>query len=240
MLRHDKERIVSELAERLKSSQNLLVADYRGLTMPEIDELRSKLLETGARFSVVKNTLTRLAAEQAGIKELLELIDGPTAIAFLDAEADPATAAKILNDTARAHDVLVIRGGLLEGDAVTDVEIQRLATLPPADVLRAQLAGAVLEQLCAQLVDLRHRQPAVVGDEQRLSRAQPLGQLRDQAFFVIFLHLLTSSNDSSPHTGRLAEGGGTSLTDPPREDLCAGAPLPVFCVGPCDEAGTAV
>jgi len=143
MLRQDKERIVSELAERLKSSQNLLVADYRGLTMPEIDELRTKLLETGARFSVVKNTLTRLAAEQAGVKELLDLVDGPTAIAFIDAEGDPAAAAKILNDTARAHDVLVIRGGLLEGDTVSDVEVKRLATLPPADVLRAQLVGAV-------------------------------------------------------------------------------------------------
>ena len=147
MLRQDKERIVSELAERLKNSQNLLVADYRGLSMPEIDELRSKLLETGARFSVVKNTLTRLAAEEAGVKQLLDLIDGPTAIAFIDAEGDPAAAAKILNDTARAHDVLVIRGGLLEGDTVSDVEIKRLATLPPADVVRAQFAGAVAAPL---------------------------------------------------------------------------------------------
>jgi large subunit ribosomal protein L10 len=147
MLRQDKERIVSELAERLKSSQNLLVADYRGLSMPEIDELRSKLLETGARFSVVKNTLTRLAAEEAGVKQLLDLIDGPTAIAFIDPEGDPAAAAKILNDTARAHDVLVIRGGLLEGDTVSDVEIKRLATLPPADVVRAQFAGAVAAPL---------------------------------------------------------------------------------------------
>src|SRR6059058_2801209 len=147
MLRQDKERIVSELAERLKSSQNLLVADYRGLTMPEIDELRTKLLETGPRFSVVKNTLTRLAAEQAGATQLLELIDGPTAIAFIDAEGDPAAAAKVLNDTARAHDVLVIRGGLLEGDTVSDVEVKRLATLPPTDVLRAQLASAVAAPL---------------------------------------------------------------------------------------------
>ena len=147
MLRQDKERIVSELAERLKSSQNLLVADYRGLTMPEIDELRTKLLETGARFSVVKNTLTRLAAEEAGVKELLDLVDGPTAIAFIDADGDPAAAAKILNDTARAHDVLVIRGGLLEGDTVSDVEVKRLATLPPAEVLRAQFAGAVAAPL---------------------------------------------------------------------------------------------
>ncbi len=147
MLRQDKERIVAELAERLRTSQNLLVADYRGLTMSEIDELRTKLLETGARFQVVKNTLTRRAAEEAGISALLDLVEGPTAIAFIDSDGDPATAAKILNDTARANDVLVIKGGLLEGDAVTDVEIQRLATLPPVDVLRAQLAGAVVAPL---------------------------------------------------------------------------------------------
>jgi large subunit ribosomal protein L10 len=147
MLRQDKERIVSELADRLKNSETLLVADYRGLTMSEIDELRTKLLESGARFSVVKNTLTRLAAEEAGVKQLLELIDGPTAIAFIDADGDPAAAATVLNDTARANDVLVIRGGLLEGDAVGDAEIKRLATLPPTDVLRAQLAGAVTAPL---------------------------------------------------------------------------------------------
>src|SRR3954452_23675412 len=147
MLRQEKERIVSELAERLKSSDTLLVADYRGLTMPEIDELRTKLLETGARFSVVKNTLTRLAAEEAGGKPLLELVDGPTAIAFIDADGDPAAAAKILNDTARVHDVLVIRGGLLEGDTVSDVEIKRLATLPPPEVLGPDFAGTVAAPL---------------------------------------------------------------------------------------------
>ena len=147
MLRQDKERIVKELAERLKSSDTLLIADYRGLTMPEIDELRTKLLESGARFSVVKNTLTRLAAEEAGVKPLLELIDGPTAIAFIDADGDPAAAAKILNDTARTNDVLVIRGGLLEGDAVSDAEIKRLATLPPVEVVHAQFVGAVAAPL---------------------------------------------------------------------------------------------
>src|SRR6266571_5488806 len=136
MLRQDKEQIVRELAERLKSSQNLLVADYRGLTMPEIDELRTKLLETGARFSVVKNTLTRLAAEAAGTKELLDFVDGPTAIAFLNPEGDPVAAAKVLNDTARRHDVLVIKGGILDGAVVSDAEVKSLATLPPTDVLQ--------------------------------------------------------------------------------------------------------
>jgi len=144
MLKEQKERVVEQLAQRLRDSETLMVADYRGLTMPEIDELRSRLLEAGARFTVVKNTLTRRAAEAAGKEDVLELIDGPTAIAFLEAEGDPVAVAKVLSETSRAHDVLVIRGGVLEGALVGDAEIKRLATLPPADVLRAQLAGAVV------------------------------------------------------------------------------------------------
>src|SRR5947207_5852538 len=126
MLRSEKERVVAELAERLRSAESLMVADYRGLTMPEIEELRSRLLEAGSRFTVVKNTLTKLAAEAAGTKDVLELIDGPTAIAFLEADGDPVAAAKVLNETARAHNVLVIRGGVLEGTLVGDDEIKRL------------------------------------------------------------------------------------------------------------------
>src|SRR6186997_411482 len=147
MLKEQKERVVEQLAQRLRDSETLMVADYRGLTMPEIDELRSRLLEAGARFTVVKNTLTRRAAEEAGTTEVLDLIDGPTAIAFLEADGDPVAAAKVLNEAARANDVLVIRGGMLEGTVVGDAEIKRLATLPPAEVLRAQLAGAVVAPL---------------------------------------------------------------------------------------------
>ena len=147
MLRSEKERVVAELTERLRSAQTLMVADYRGLSMPEIDELRTRLLEAGARFTVVKNTLTKLAAEQAGTEQVLELIDGPTAIAFLEADGDPVAVAKALNDTARAHDVLVIRGGVFEGNIVGDADIKRLATLPAPEVLRAQLAAAVFSPL---------------------------------------------------------------------------------------------
>jgi len=143
MLRSEKERVVAELADRLRDAQTLMVADYRGLTMTQIDELRTRLLEAGARFTVVKNTLTRLAAEEAGTKDVLELIEGPTAIAFLEADGDPVAVAKVLNETARAHDVLVIRGGILDGAVVGDADIKRLATLPPAEVLQAQLVGAV-------------------------------------------------------------------------------------------------
>jgi large subunit ribosomal protein L10 len=147
MLRKEKEQVVAELAERLKSTDTLIVTDYRGLTVTEIGELRDKLVEAGARFSVVKNTLTKLAAEQAEAKDLLELIDGPTAIAFIEPEGDPVATAKVLSDVAKAHEVLVIRGGLLDGKPITDADVKNLSKLPPADVLHAQLVGALAGSL---------------------------------------------------------------------------------------------
>jgi large subunit ribosomal protein L10 len=145
----DKERLVAELTERLRTTETLLVADYRGLTMPQIDELRTKLLEHGARFAVVKNTLTRRAAEAAGTDTLLALLEGPTAIAFLDSGGDPVAVAKALVDAARETRVLEVRGGLLEGRPVEPSEIESLAKLPPFDVLRGQVLGAITAPLTA-------------------------------------------------------------------------------------------
>jgi large subunit ribosomal protein L10 len=146
MDRSEKERLVAELTERLKATETMIVADYRGLTVTEIDELRTKLLEHGARFSVVKNTLTRRAAESAGVDALLALLDGPTAIAFLETEGDPVAVAKAIDDAAKA-DVLVIKGGLLDGAEIAADDVKRLAKLPPAETLRAQLVGALAGSL---------------------------------------------------------------------------------------------
>jgi len=145
----DKERLVAELTERLRTTDTLLVADYRGLTMPQIDDLRTKLLEHGARFAVVKNTLTRRAAEAAGSETLLALLEGPTAIAFLESDGDPVAVAKALVDAARDTRVLALRGGMLEGRPVEPSEIESLAKLPPLDILRAQVLGAVTAPLTA-------------------------------------------------------------------------------------------
>ena len=98
MKKVDKERVVADLTERLQNSDTLIVADYRGLTMTQIDDLRGKLLEHGARFAVVKNTLTRRAAEAAGADALLALLEGPTAIAFLESDGDSVAVAKALSD----------------------------------------------------------------------------------------------------------------------------------------------
>ena len=147
MLREDKETVVAELAERLRQTQTLIVADYRGLTMKEIDALRTRLLEHGARFTVVKNTLTRRAAEVAGADAVLALLEGPTAIAFLESDGDPVAVAKALADAARETRVLQIRGGILDGQAISEDEVKSLATLPPLEALRGQVLGAVASPL---------------------------------------------------------------------------------------------
>jgi large subunit ribosomal protein L10 len=147
MKREQKEQVVDELTQRLKAADTLLVADYRGLTMPQIDELRTRLLESGAKFTVVKNTLTRRAAEAAGTDALLTLLDGPSAIAFLEADGDMVAAAKALADSARETNVLEIRGGIMQGRAVTAAEVETLAKLPPAEVLRGQVLSAIVAPL---------------------------------------------------------------------------------------------
>jgi len=149
MQKEDKERVVTELTEKLRSSETMIVADYRGLTMPQIDALRTKLIESGARFTVVKNTLTRRAAEAAGADALLALLEGPSAIAFVEADGDAVAVAKALADSARDTKVLEIRGGVMQGRVISGADVDALAKLPPLDVLRGQVIGAVIAPLNA-------------------------------------------------------------------------------------------
>jgi len=148
MLKGEKERVVADLVERLRASDTLIVADYRGLSMPEIDGVRTEVLKHGARFTVVKNTLTKRAAEEAGVPELIELLDGPTAIAFVG-EGDMVGVAKALSDTARQTKILSVRGGILQGKPMSADQVRDLASLPPAEVLRGQVLGAIVAPLNA-------------------------------------------------------------------------------------------
>ena len=147
MKKEDKEQVVQTLTERLKTADTVLVADYRGLTMPQIDALRSRLIESGARFSVVKNTLTRRAAEAAGNEALLALLSGPSAIAFIESDGDMVAAAKALADSAKDTKILEIRGGVMSGRTMSAAEGESLATLPPLEGLRGQVLGAIIAPL---------------------------------------------------------------------------------------------
>jgi len=143
----EKERLVSELTDKLRNSDTLIVTDYRGLTMPQIDALRGTLIEHGAKFTVVKNTLTRRAAEAAGADQLLTLLEGPSAIAFIESDGDAVAVAKALADSARETRVLAIRGGLMQGREIAAADVEELAKLPPLDILRGQVIGAVIAPL---------------------------------------------------------------------------------------------
>ena len=151
MLKSDKERIVEELATQLGAAETLLVADYRGLTNKQLEALRDQLIPHGASFRIVKNTLTRRAAEQAGAESLLVMLEGPTAIAFIESSGDPAAVAKALATMAKETNVLTLRGGILEGKPLSGADVDSLAKLPPVDVLRGQLVGAIVAPLNAIL-----------------------------------------------------------------------------------------
>jgi large subunit ribosomal protein L10 len=194
MLRAGKEEVVAELAERLRRSETLIVADYRGLSMKEIDALRTELLKHGARFSVVKNTLTRRAAEEAGADALLALLEGPTAIAFLESGGDPVAVAKVLNDVSRQTRILAVRGGILDGRPISEDDVKSLATLPPLDALRGQVLGAVTAPLLtvvglfagplrdliglldARVAQLEEQRPEAAAQEPAVA-AEPAGQV---------------------------------------------------------------
>jgi large subunit ribosomal protein L10 len=143
--RADKVTAVAELTERFQSSSGAVLTEYRGLSVSQLGELR-KLLAADATYSVVKNTITKIAANEAGVTpELTKLLTGPSAIAFV--QGDVVAAAKGLRDFARANPLLVIKGGVLDGKPLTPAEIVRLADLESREVLLAKLAGAMKASL---------------------------------------------------------------------------------------------
>ena len=136
----DKAEAIAELSEKFRSSNAAVLTEYRGLTVKQLTELRSNL-RGNATYAVVKNTLTELAAKDAGVDAFDGQLAGPSAIAFV--EGDPVTVAKSLRDFAKANPLLVIKGGVLEGKALSAAEITKLADLESREVLLAKLAGAM-------------------------------------------------------------------------------------------------
>ncbi|NLY90733.1 MAG: 50S ribosomal protein L10 [Firmicutes bacterium] len=139
MARPEKEAIVNEVYEKLSRSQGVVLVDFRGLTVQEATELRKKLREAGVELRVVKNTLTRFAAEKANLSDLVPYLEGPTAIAF--GYNDPVSPAKILSDFAKDHKNLELKGGVLEGKVIDQAMVKALAEVPTREVLLGQLAG---------------------------------------------------------------------------------------------------
>jgi large subunit ribosomal protein L10 len=140
-----KEAKVKEIAEQLSGAAAAVLAGYRGLTVQEAADLRSALSEVDTRFSIVKNSLTRLAVKEAGLEGLTDLIDGPTAIAYV--QGDPVPAAKRLVEAGRRFPVLDLRGGFAEGRILTAEDVRRFADLESREVMLAKLAGLATSQI---------------------------------------------------------------------------------------------
>jgi large subunit ribosomal protein L10 len=144
MNRDQKESVVAEVATQIQESEAVFAVDYRGISVPQAAELRVKLNDAGARFRVVKNTLTLLAADKAGADPLKEVLDGPTAFTFVATEGgDVALAAKALAQFRRETELLEFKGGVMNGEALTADQIGEIARLPAKDVLYGQLVGMV-------------------------------------------------------------------------------------------------
>ena len=141
MLRNEKEAVIAEVTQLLTDTENVFVSDYRGLTVAQLKELRGKLRESGASITVVKNTLGGIAAERSGRGALKDMLSGPTAVTFCGDDA--AAAAKALSDFAKTHPQLELRGGLLDASFIDAAGVKVLASLPPRDVLIAQLVGTM-------------------------------------------------------------------------------------------------
>jgi large subunit ribosomal protein L10 len=140
MANPEKSAAVAEITDQFRGSSAAVLTEYRGMTVSQITELRRTLGDT-TKYAVVKNTLTRIAAERAGVTGLDELFVGPTAVAFVG--GDPVEAAKTLRDFARANPALVVKGGFVDGKAMSADDIRKLADLESREVLLAKLAGAM-------------------------------------------------------------------------------------------------
>lgn len=186
---------VTELAERIRGSEALFIADYRGLTVSEVTELRRSLRGSGTKFTVAKNTLLKRAAGEAGVAGLDELLAGPTAVAFVD--GDPIDAAKGLVDALRRFRTLEIRGGYMEGKVMSSEEAQALATIEPREVLLAKLAGAMKAEM---------------------SRAAYMFQALQSKFLSVleaYREKLPAEAGEEPPAGTTAEPGAGAAAPPP-------------------------
>src|SRR6187397_244852 len=145
MNREEKSAAIKEIVAEIEGSEAIFAVDYRGISVPQAAELRSKLREADASFRIVKNRLTKIAADQAGEERLAELLQGPTALTFV--RGDTAQAAKAITTFNKEHEVLTYKGGFMEATSLDEVAFKSIAKLPGREVLNGQLAGVVASPL---------------------------------------------------------------------------------------------
>jgi large subunit ribosomal protein L10 len=223
MARSDKVTAVAELASRFSSSAGVVLTEYRGLSVKALRELRRSLGED-ASYSVSKNTLTTIAAREAGVDGIEEHLVGPTAIAFID--GDPVVVAKGLRDFARTNPQLVIKGGVLDGKFMTSDEVRRLADLESRDVLLAKVAGA-LQGVLQQAISLVS---APLSEAARLFAALEKAATENP---TLLAGATATSQEEPTNSGPAAE----TTHEPTNEELAANAAASAASAAP--EAGSA-
>lgn len=178
MPRPDKAAVVDELTEQFSRASAAVLTEYRGLTVAQLTALR-EALGADATYAIVKNTLTRIAARNAGLDSLEPLLTGPSAVAFVT--GDPVAVAKGLREFARTNPFLVVKGGVLDGKALSADEIRRLADLESREVLLARLAGAMTGALAqtASLLQAPLAQAARLAEALRQQRAEAPADVAD-------------------------------------------------------------
>ena len=222
MNREQKAAAIEEVAGQIQESEAVFAVDYRGISVPQAAELRTRLTEAGARFRVVKNTLTERAVDQTGVAGLKEVLEGPTAFTFVLADGgDVALAAKALATFRREHDVLAFKGGVMNGDPLTVDQLEALSKLPAREVLHQQLVGMIASPITGLVRGLN----ALIS-----GLAIQLGQIRDQGLVGGDAPAEeapaeeasaedAAADDASPEPEADAEGDGTETdeTDAPSE-----------------------
>jgi len=194
MNKEQKAAAVEEVATQIQESEAVFAVDYRGISVPQAADLRTKLNEAGARFRVVKNTLTQLSADRAGAESLKELLEGPTAFTFVAADGgDVALAAKALAQFRRETELLEFKGGVMGGEPLTVEQITTLSRLPARDVLHGQLVAmvaspitglvrglnALIAGLAIQLQQIAEQ--GLVGGEAPAEEAEPAAEAEAEA-----------------------------------------------------------
>jgi large subunit ribosomal protein L10 len=201
MNRDEKAAVVEELAEEIRGADAVFAVDYRGISVPDAAELRARLRGADTRFRIVKNSLTERASDKAGAESLKELLEGPTALAFV--AGDAALAAKALNDMARTLGTLAFKGGLMDGAAITADEIRAIARLPAREVLHGQLVGMIASPLSGLVRTLN----ALVS-----GLALQLGQIAEQGLVTGEAPPTSEAPRASAGDGK-ADASGASASD---------------------------
>lgn len=225
MNREQKATAIAEIAEQIEQADAVFAVDYRGISVPQAAELRTKLREADASFRVVKNSLTERAADQANAEALKPMLEGPTALTFV--RGDAAAAAKAIADFAKATDLLPFKGGLMNGDTLEPTEIQAIAKLPSREVLYGQLVRVVASPITGVVRTLNALIQGLASQLGQINEKKQSGEIpAGDAPAAEVAPEPEAAADTEPEQAAEAPETGQAAAEAPETDQDAEAPEP--------------